>query len=675
MKIPFFLNKRTNKLINNIIEEIPKSKFSVNLFLEQFDNLDSITSFDFLNYVVTLNDEEKKQVLSNEVVIKKLQGLLKESAKDEYPYYEKFMKALNVEDIFKIFDVYFIKNYYRNNSNQNQYRFFYTLVEKDVNKTVTYLLNDDEYFLEFVKDMTRYSFTNLDYSLLVKIIKKIEERNLEVDFFILKSIKESDQFKLLKEEFSNDMLFRIVLNLSKDVQQFFYLNDSRFNYLYDKFDIFNLIANGYKFKLDVIEQQEFFDKFKSTSLVQFRTNINLFELNQPNIFLEDKIIRYEKELIESYDLNSGLFKQYKYLLENIYLLDDRNFIYKGIDFFYDTQINYEIRNFIGYDDNDKIFIKDKEGIVKYLQEVSKRKLNEVIVDFLFQDNIYNVFLNIKEMIRYSEGLIENEKVLDEKQFNFYKTILNLDHLNKEKIIEIYNKFKDKNIALTFYDDLQKVKNRCYDKIKSELFQPEKMVGNENKELTSKHGVTIYDLRDKEYVILARCLNSKYTQNTHNKRDCYTLLSNENSNVFYRDGYIYGYSGFDNDCILHMFEGDAYSGDINRSRSSISSDRVNRIMTSREIVTNSYMYSEVQIVNKDSEANNGMFETLRPSFLIVYDEISENIVEEAKRRNIPICIINRNLDRTLEGKIPFNDRIDKYTNERWISNEEERQKHR
>lgn len=670
------LTNQFNQLDKEIkLKEISKPKFSVNLFLRQFDNLDAITSFDFLNYIARLNEDEKRQVLSSEVVINKLQGLLKESAKDEYPYYEKFMKALNVEDIFKIFDAEFIKHYYHNNRNQNEYRFFFTLLEKDINQAVEYLLKDETYFEEFVKDISYYNFSKLDYSLLVQVIKKIEEMDLNVNFSIFGSAKNTDQFKLLKEDFSNDMLIKIIPNLNKKVQQFFYLEDKRFNYLYDKFNIFDLIVSGYQFSSDVIEQQEFFEKFKSTSLVQFRTNINQFELNQPNIFFEDKINRYEKKLIESYDLSSGLFNQYKYLLENINLLDDSKFIYKGIDFFYDTQINYEIRNFIGYDDNDEIFIKDKEGIVKYLQEVSKRKLNEVIVDFLFKDNIYNVFLNIKEMIRYSEGLIDNEKVLDEDQINFYKTILNLDHLNKETILEVYDKFKDKNIALMFYEDLQKVKNKCYDKIKSELFQPEKMVGNENKELTSKHGVNIYDLRDKEYVILARCLNDKYAQNTHNKRDCYTLLSNENSTVFYRDSYIYGYSGFDNDCVLHMFEGDAYSGDINRSKSSVSSDRVNRIMTAQEIATNSSMYSEVQIVNKDSEVNNGMFETLRPSFLIVYDEISENIVEEAKRQNIPICIIRRSIDRTLEGQIPFNDRIDKYTHERWISNEEERQKHR
>ena len=221
--------------------------------------------------------------------------------------------------------------------------------------------------------------------------------------------------------------------------------------------------------------------------------------------------------------------------------------------------------------------------------------------------------------------------------------------------------------------LQKVKNKSYDKIKNEMFQPEEMVGLEDEDLSLKYGVSVFDLRDKEYVILARCIRNSHHMETHNKRDCYTLLSNENSNVMHEDGFVYGYSGFDNDCVLHMFEGDSYSGDVKWSELNAGSDRVNRIMSSHEIATNSYLYSEVQIVNKKEE--NGMFESLRPSFLIVYDEINDKVLEDAKKKNIPICIINYTRNRELEGAIPFNESIDRYTNERWSDNEVERRMHR
>ena len=670
----YYLTSLFNELnINEKQKNIEKVHFSSKLFLKQFDDLDKMSAFDFLNYFARLKKEEKKEVLSSEIVIKKLQGLLKESANDEYLYYKRFVNFLDIEEIFNIFDSEFIKEYYKKNKYQNEYRLFFTILEKDINKALEYILEDGKYILEFVKDIDKYDFSHLNYTLLLKLLEKIENNNLNCNFYFLKSIKKADQFNLLKEHFSDDFLVKIVENSSNDVQHFFYLEDDRFKYLYNKFNILNLINLGFKFNDEVVNKKDFLDKFKSTSLIQFRININQFSIYQPNIFFEEKVLEYEKELISNYDVNSGLFIQYKNLLDNINLLDDRRFINNGIDFFYDSNLNYELRKFISYDDNDQIYIKNKEGIINYLKMVSTYKLNEVIIDMLFMDNIYNVFLNIKEMLRFNNSLNDEEKVLSQEQVDFYTMFLNIDKLNNKNIIELYDKFKDKNVALMFYEDLQKVKNKSYDKIKNEMFQPEEMVGLENEDLSLKYGVSVFDLRDKEYVILARCIRNSHHMETHNKRDCYTLLSNENSNVMHEDGFVYGYSGFDNDCVLHMFEGDSYSGDVKWSELSTGSDRVNRIMSSHEIATNSYLYSEVQIVNKKEE--NGMFESLRPSFLIVYDEINDKLLEEAKKKNIPICIINYTRNRELEGAIPFNESIDRYTNERWSDNEVERRMHR
>ena len=670
----YYLTSLFNELnINEKQKNIEKVHFSSKLFLKQFDDLDKMSAFDFLNYFARLKKEEKKEVLSSEIVIKKLQGLLKESANDEYLYYKRFVNFLDIEEIFNIFDSEFIKEYYKKNKYQNEYRLFFTILEKDINKALEYILEDDKYILEFVKDIDKYDFSHLNYTLLLKLLEKIENNNLNCNFYFLKSIKKADQFNLLKEHFSDDFLVKIVENSSNDVQHFFYLEDDRFKYLYNKFNILNLINLGFKFNDEVVNKKDFLDKFKSTSLIQFRININQFSIYQPNIFFEEKVLEYEKELISNYDVNSGLFIQYKNLLDNINLLDDRRFINNGIDFFYDSNLNYELRKFISYDDNDQIYIKNKEEIINYLKMVSTYKLNEVIIDMLFMDNIYNVFLNIKEMLRFNNSLNDEEKVLSQEQVDFYTMFLNIDKLNNKNIMELYDKFKDKNVALMFYEDLQKVKNKSYDKIKNEMFQPEEMVGLEDEDLSLKYGVSVFDLRDKEYVILARCIRNSHHMETHNKRDCYTLLSNENSNVMHEDGFVYGYSGFDNDCVLHMFEGDSYSGDVKWSELNAGSDRVNRIMSSHEIATNSYLYSEVQIVNKKEE--NGMFESLRPSFLIVYDEINDKLLEEAKKKNIPICIINYTRNRELEGAIPFNESIDRYTNERWSDNEVERRMHR
>ena len=57
------------------------------------------------------------------------------------------------------------------------------------------------------------------------------------------------------------------------------------------------------------------------------------------------------------------------------------------------------------------------------------------------------------------------------------------------------------------------------------------------------------------------------------------------------------------------------------------------------------------------------------------EVIHDIVNNKLLINIPICIINYTRNRELEGAIPFNESIDRYTNERWSDNEVERRMHR
>ena len=673
------LNSEFNKLdINEKNKDIEQVKFSAEIFLKNFDNLEEISSFNFLNYIFRLNSEEKRIVLNDDRIINKLRGLLKECAKDEYYYYDMICKTLNTSDIFKIFDAKFIKNFYNNNRQQNEYRFFYTILKHDINGALKFLVADDDYFKEFIKNIDNYNFEKIDYSILVSLLKKIDNSNLNMsnnNWCFLISINNKLQEQLLTEDFSDDFLVKMITYFNKDIQQSFYLNDKRFNYLWDKFNILGLSRANYNFSKDVVNKNEFFDKFKSTSMVDFRINVNRFLIHQADLAFEEKINKYEDGLISSFNEDEELFTHYKELLNNIELLDDRIFISKGINFFYDSNTNADCRKYVARDVNGKIYIKDKDGLINYLKWSSKVKLNEVIIDRLFKDNIYNVFLNIKEMIRFNKELLPEERVLNQEQVSFYEMILNIDKLDTNTILDIYNKFKDKNIALMFYEDIQKLKNTSYDKIKKDLFQPENMVGLEDKELSEKYGVKVFDLRDKNFVILSRCLPRIHYSSTHTRRECYTLLSNENSNVFDDNSYIYGFSGFDNDCILHIFEGDSGSGDVKLDELSAGSDLVNRIMTSKEIATNSCWYSEVQIVNKKINESNCLFESLRPSFMIVFNEINDKTLEEAKRKNLPICIISHNIDKELEGKIDFNHKIDVYTKEYGMSNEHERRKSR
>lgn len=663
---------------------IDKPRFSSKIFLSQFDNLDDISAFALLVHINRLNKEDRKLVFEEQVIIDKLKELLKESDYDEYKGYERFCKVLNEEEVFKIFDANFIEKFYKINREFNQYKLYYSILTyNDVNKGMEIIFKDEKLFKQFLKSMCNLGepLSKLNYNTTLKLLKKLEIGNYDnVNLTFVSSFDIKYQYNLLKEDFNNDFLVDIVTNSSKEVQQFFYREDVRFTYLWKKFDILRLTQAGYIFNDDVISKNDFFDKFKVKSMITFRSAVNRFLINQPDIYFEEKITKYEDELISNFNINTGLFKQYEWLLENINFLADRSFSYVGIDLFYDANTNYECRKFIARDDEDKIYIKDKEGIVNYLTWLSKAKLNEIIIDRLFKDNIYNVFLNIKEMLRFNEKLNVDEKILDDEKCEFYNTILNIDKLDNNNILEIYNKFKGKNVALMFYEDLRNLKNLSYNKIKEDIIKPEEMNGMEDKELSNKYGVPVFDLRDKEYVILGRCLNGSFYEDTYHRRDCYTLFSNDNSKVLHDDALIYGYSGFDNDCILHVSEADSFSGDIKYDELSVGTNVVNRIMTSREITTNSSWFSEVQIVNKKNPTREGRFEALRPSFLIVYDEINDTVLAEAKRMNIPIYIVSKTLNNELIGDYNPHDALHndnmKYIDKNgYISNEDKRRRSR
>ena len=48
-------------------------------------------------------------------------------------------------------------------------------------------------------------------------------------------------------------------------------------------------------------------------------------------------------------------------------------------------------------------------------------------------------------------------------------IFDFDNVSSDDKIELFNKFKDKSINFMFYDDLRKLKNYAYDKIKDDMF--------------------------------------------------------------------------------------------------------------------------------------------------------------------------------------------------------------
>lgn len=634
---------------------------------ELVNNMDSLA---LVNNMAFLSTSERKNVLNNSSVLNKLRSELLEDCNkgDIYRNFREVLDILDLDDIFKIFDYNIINNFYKeltisdfpnykndyNNGNyevlgkiskkisdsvnrkKNEYKLFVCLFEKNPDKVMEWILSDNNLFREvmFLSDDMYSIFASLSYDVIVRTIYKLEEINFikeNIGCNFISCLDSDNQKKLLDEAFNDDTLIKIISYFRKDVVSYFFEYDKRSIYLYKKIPgIRGLIRSGVKFNREILIRDDFFDLLKETNFTEFRNNINSIERHNDPMIIEKKLNKYYDELIDQYDYNIGMFKEYINILNNPSILNNFN-----DTFVFDTNVRMLFINYRLRDENGYTFT-NKDKLIQELKEETSKKLSEIIVDALFADNIYNVWLNIKEMLRYNNNLDIEHRVIDSERSSFYEMILNFDNISSEDKINLFNKLRDKNISTIFYDDLRRIKDYAYDKIKEDMIDLSKYNDKINKEYSAKYGFNVYDLRDCEYTMLVRTLGSRYKEETINTRDCYSIISNENSNVYGDGSIVYGYYSFDNDNIIHMLEQDSFSS--NSYDNENVTKYVNRIMTSKEIVNGSSWYSEIDIAN--SPNGTGKYKTMRPDFVVSYDKIRDIDIEEAKRLNIPIVVIKK-----------------------------------
>ena len=575
--------------------------------------------------------------------------------RSDFPSYSDDYKMGNYDKIDEI-ESEIEKSKYRNT---NEYKLFVCLMEESPDKVLEWILNDDDLFKEYINiSDNMYSMVSMfSYDLIVKLIYKLEELGFGTGniSFNFSSVNSEDKIRLLGEKFSDETIIKLIDYFDAKAKSYFFLNDKRAKYLYKKATGFtNLIRSGVRFSRDILLQNDFFDMLKHSNFSEFRININAVEKYNDPLIIQSRLAKYYDELINEYDKNRGIFKYYGEILDNPSLLKSK----KRDDFIFNFDVKYAFSPYMDYDNDGNIFFENSDELLDKLKSITSLKLSEVIVDALFCDSIYNVWLNIREMLRYNEKMIPSDRIIDKGRVSFYELIFNFDNVSSDDKIELFNKFKDKNINSMFYDDLRKLKDYAYDRIRDDMFVISNNGDKISNELSKKYGTPVYDLRDSKYTMMVRALGCRYQVGTNNSRDCYSIVSDENNEVYQHGNYdnIYGYSSFDNDRVIHMLEMDSFSSDI-RDRSGVSR-YVNRIMTSKEITNGSSWYSEVDIANMKDD--NGKYETMKPDFVVAYDMISDINVIESIRLGIPIVLIKKSLlkdsDRIDTG---FKDDVDAY----------------
>ena len=171
---------------------------------------------------------------------------------------------------------------------------------------------------------------------------------------------------------------------------------------------------------------------------------------------------------------------------------------------------------------------------------------------------------------------------------------------------------------------------------------------------------VYDLVDKKYMMLVRTSDS-YCDKVSSRTWSYSLISNENNKVYGDKKFIYGYSSFFIDCFSHVFENDAGVSEVNKESLSVGTRKVNRLMTPEQLIKSDYGYNEINIVNIQINDNDKLYNTPKPDFLVVFEHISQETIEESKRLNIPIAVIkSQNLIKNNKEIPSYRHSLDDYT---------------
>ena len=467
-----------------------------------------------------------------------------------------------------------VKEYYDNLGQDIDYRYFVCLLEKDFNFVIKYYQNNESFLHELIK------VSDDIYS----IFGYMNYDSIDIMFKYLN--KHEDELELFQSSIrciDYNELYKYI-RLSNDDKLISYLLNNNIN-LYKKFvmedDRAIRFINDKLINIRIVEYPEnlknsniIFDSLKSYSIVNFRNNIEKFSNINKIYSIQEKFEKYEDLLINRYNKETKEFD-----ISGLNLDNDRYII-----------------NSFGFQDN------------------AEKKFNELIIDRLFRDNYNNVVLNIKEILRYSK----HSNLIDEERLKLYNDIINFKELTYEEKMNLYNKYKDQKLYTKFYLDTMQLRSELYSSIKNNLYQPE----NKNEDLTKKCDTDVYLLDGENFSMLIRALSEAYSSFYTQERECFSIINNDNTSRF-RGEVFYGYTNFNPEKIISINEYDAYSSKDGQT------DYINRLMTVDELAK-TRNYNEVQIqTNKES---------LKPSYVVAFNEISDMDIFESQKLGIPIVLI-------------------------------------
>ena len=508
----------------------------------------------------------------------------------------------------------------------NSFEELYKKIQNSSKEDQIKYLTDKE-FLDLRK-IDAYKFYNI-FVYLIQNNQTEFENLIFTNSNLLQTFLDGDVINYYKISFSYDFLSSLILLLDENNTNYDNLYILVFNCIKDKENqrkFLNLnIKLSFKKKLLKVFKDEVIIPYIETENIYFTTkeafNFLSVGIPLPSKYYQTKTF-FLNEIMDSdiTRMNGNISKIASYV--------DTSYLEKLEYDMFDTIITSYKDNKFNLKENSLAYFflekykKDNKSI-----DINKKVLVNLIIQNLFGDNLRNVCLNLEELLTYNEkvNLISKEHLI------FYKNIMEIFNSNLD-LVKFYLEYKNKNVKEFFYDDLRKLKDVSYQEMLNSTFDIKSNQGLKNKELSEKYKQDVYELKGEPFVILLSCLYEVQRDINNYKRNCYTLINQDNLNVFFPDSLVFGYTNISANHIMHVYEQDAYSNEEVGS-----SDFVSRIRDVDFLIANKYP-NEIQIIN--DVVDKQKYKRVTPSYVICFDTIDPKSLEASKSLNIPIVLIDK-----------------------------------
>lgn len=514
-----------------------------------------------------------------------------------------------------------------------------------------------------------YPFRKLDYDTSLYIMNQAVALNNSV-FAVFRSLSAEVKLKFLDHwNYSQDLLY--------------------YTLSYDEPIVQQKIIDHYNVDLSRVDLSSFFRHCKESTLMsRYQSNRGKIEMNIPsslitqdvakkiwesdNIFhvrgiindasyvtdvsyLNDYVKRQEEKII----LNSSN-QEFLSPFDRIYEIFEKMNYYKSvedIDHYYDLNDEYrelvrniKIKNFPSKLDG--IYRESGlEEVKNYLKMLSNQSLSNYIVDYHFEENYYNIILDINELLRfYFDGNIS----IPEDRVAIYQRISNIDQLSSEEKLVLFQELKKIPIMELFYDDLLKSRSIVAESIKESSITEESLSTYKDNELSNKYGIDVYT-SDVGYfygIVKSGAGRKGKMPEGHS----FSLVSSSHIKVFAEDGItlLYDAGTFRPEQLVHVYPSDSFTLYHPFEFSTSATSRVNNLLTAPELASvSSYRYNELLILERGSEKTDidSRIPRLKPIAVFCSNEIREEDLQYAREHGLGIFLARV---KAMDDSVPVND---------------------